>query len=332
MSPAPPPVLPSPVMQVGPLTADLEHALQERYAAVLLPDAARAADRLLEEAGRAVRVAVTSGRTGVDRALLERLPSLEAVVSFGVGYERTDVGAAIERGVVVGHTPDVLTGCVADTAVGLLLDVVRGLSRADRFVRAGRWDHPQSFPLTTRVGGARVGILGLGRIGRAVARRLEGFGVEVGHHSRTAKAAPYRSFDRLVDLAGWCDVLVVTAGGGPGSDGLVDAAVLDALGPDGFLVNVGRGSVVDEAALVAALLDGRLGGAGLDVFAEEPHVPQELLALDTVVLTPHLASGTVETRGEMVAMVLDDVRRALAGEPLVHPVPECAEGLSRARS
>lgn len=322
----------SPVLQVGPLMTDLERALRERYAAGVLPDAPDAADRLLEEAGPAVRVAVTSGRTGVDRALLERLPSLEAVVSFGVGYERTDVAAAVERGVVVGHTPDVLTGCVADTAVGLLLDVVRGLSRADRFVRAGRWDHPQAFPLTRRVGGARVGILGLGRIGRAVAGRLERFGVELGHHSRTPKDAPYRSFDRLVDLAAWADALVVTAGGGPGSDRLVDARVLDALGPDGFLVNVGRGAVVDQAALVDALVQQRLGGAALDVLVDEPHVPQALLALDTVVLTPHLASGTVETRAEMVAMVLADVAHALAGEPLTHPVPECAEGQVDARS
>lgn len=311
----------SPVLQVGPLMADLEDALHERYAAHVLPGEPAAADRLLDEVGPGVRVAVTSGRTGVDRMLLERLPSLRAVVSFGVGYERTDVAAAREHGVVVAHTPDVLTACVADTAVGLVLDVVRGLSRADRFVRAGRWDHPHAFPLTRRVTGARVGILGLGRIGLATARRLEGFEVELGYHNRSRREAPYRFFDRLHDLASWCDVLVVTAGGGPGSEGLVDAEVLAALGPAGFLVNVGRGSVVDEPALVAALVTGRLAGAGLDVLADEPHVPPALLDLDTVVVTPHLASGTVETRAEMVAMVLGDVASSLRDGTVAHPVP-----------
>jgi len=302
------------VVMVGSLKGEIAGALAQRYAAVALPE-------LDPAAAAGVRVAVTSGVWGVRSEHLDVLPGLGAVVNFGVGYDTTDVAEATRRGVLVANTPDVLTDCVADTAVGLVIDVMRGLSAADRFVRRGEWEAGRTRPLARRVTGARVGILGMGRIGRAVAHRLEAFGAEISYHSRTPKAeVPHRFTASPRDLAAGCDVLVVTAAGGPGSAGLVDAGVLDALGPRGFLVNVARGSVLDEGALVEALEAGRLAGAGLDVFADEPHVPQALLQRDDVVLLPHLASGTVETRAAMVELVLDNVEEFLARGRLVTPV------------
>ena len=268
-----------------------------------------------------MRVAVTSGVWGVRSEHLDALPGLEAVVNFGVGYDTTDVEEAARRDVVVANTPDVLTDCVADTAVGLVIDVMRGLSAADRFVRRGEWAAGRTRPLARRVTGARVGILGMGRIGRAVAHRLEAFGADLSYHSRTPKTdVAHRYSPSPVDLAAGCDVLVVTVAGGPESAALVDAAVLEALGPRGFLVNVARGSVVDESALVDALEAGRLAGAGLDVFADEPHVPEALLRRDDVVLLPHLASGTVETRAAMADLVLANVETFLTQGRLVTPV------------
>ena len=244
-------------------------------------------------------------------------------MSFGVGYDRTDVAEARRRGIAVSNTPGVLDACVADTAVGLVIDVMRGLSAADRFVRRGEWARGRAPALSRRVTGARVGILGLGRIGLAIARRLAGFDTTISYHNRRPRlGVPYEYADSPVDLARDCDVLVVAAAGGPASRHLVDARVLDALGPDGFLVNVARGSVVDEAALVAALEAGGIAGAGLDVFADEPHVPVALLDRDDVVLLPHLASATQETRAAMVGLVLANVERFLADGTLVTPVPD----------
>jgi lactate dehydrogenase-like 2-hydroxyacid dehydrogenase len=302
------------VVMVGSLKGEIADALVRRYAAVTLPE-------LDPGAASEVRVAVTSGVWGVRSEHLDVLPGLGAVVNFGVGYDTTDVEGAARRGVLVANTPDVLTDCVADTAVGLVIDVMRGLSAADRFVRRGEWEAGRTRPLARRVTGARVGILGMGRIGRAVGHRLEAFGAEISYHSRTPKPdVPHRFAASPRELAAGCDVLVVAAAGGPGSAGLVDAGVLDALGPRGFLVNVARGSVVDEGALVEALEAGRLAGAGLDVFADEPHVPEALLRRDDVVLLPHLASGTVETRAAMVELVLDNVEEFLTRGRLVTPV------------
>ena len=302
------------VVMVGNLREELVRVLAERYGAVEL-------SQLEPGAAGGVRVAVTSGVWGVRAEHLDALPGLEAVVNFGVGYDTTDVEEATRRDVVVANTPDVLTDCVADTAVGLVIDVMRGLSAADRFVRRGEWAAGRTRPLARRVTGARVGILGMGRIGRAVAHRLEAFAMDLSYHSRTPKTdLAHRFSPSTVDLATGCDVLVVTVAGGPGSAALVDAAVLEALGARGFLVNVARGSVVDESALVDALEAGRLAGAGLDVFADEPHVPEALLRRDDVVLLPHLASGTVETRAAMADLVLANVESYLTKGRLVTPV------------
>jgi hypothetical protein len=301
------------VVTLGPLTVDLAHTLAERYGAMPAEQ--------VHPGTTNVHVVVTTGRTGVRSDTMDRFPGLGAICHFGVGFDATDIEEARRRGIAVANTPDVLTDCVADTAVGLLLDVMRRLSAADRFVRRGEWANgARPFPLTRRVTGARVGILGLGRIGRAVARRLEAFGARISYHSRTPKPDVTWPFvGSTARLAADVDALVVTVAGGTSSRHLVDADVLGALGPNGFLVNVARGSVVDEQALVAALETGRLGGAGLDVYAEEPRVPVALLHRDDVVLLPHLASGTVETRVEMRDLVLANVERFLADGSLVTP-------------
>jgi lactate dehydrogenase-like 2-hydroxyacid dehydrogenase len=232
---------------------------------------------------------------------------VRVISSFGVGLDAVDLDAARERGIAVGYTPDVLNDCVADTAMLLLLDAARGGSASDRFLRRGEWVKG-TFPLTTRVSGKRLGIVGLGRIGRAIARRAAGFDLEIRYHNRRpVSGVPYSYVSSLVELARWCDFLVVASAGGAQSRGLISAQVLDALGPEGFLVNISRGSVVDEPALVQALVEKRIAGAGLDVFEDEPNVPPALMALDNAVLLPHVASATRETRQAMADLVLDNL-------------------------
>jgi lactate dehydrogenase-like 2-hydroxyacid dehydrogenase len=279
---------------------------------------------------------VTSAAYGADAALIDALPSLRVISSFGVGLDRIDVAEAARRGIAVGYTPDVLNDCVADLAFGLLLDVARGISAGDRFVRRGDWPRAgatpgrlqaaapgaRTFALRTRVSGKKLGIVGLGRIGRVIARRASGFDMEVRYCNRTpAAGVTYAHEASPVALARWADFLVVAAAGGAGTRRLVSSEVLDALGPKGFLVNVARGSVVDEAALVEALAQGRLGGAGLDVFENEPHVPEALLGLDNVVLLPHIASATTETRQAMADLVLDNLRSFFADGTLLAAAP-----------
>jgi lactate dehydrogenase-like 2-hydroxyacid dehydrogenase len=297
------------VLQVGPLMPIVQEAVLDEYGAVRLPDFAAGQAEFLERHGDSFEVAVTSGKFGVGTDLMRALPNLRAVVNFGVGYDTTDVAQADERGIVVSNTPDVLNDCVADTAIALYLDVLRKISAADRYVRRGDWLSSGNFPLATKASGKRVGILGLGRIGKVIARRLEGFDCAISYHSRRPVAGvsyTYAASPR--ELAAGSDVLIVAAAGGPGSAGLVDADVIEAIGPDGYLINIARGSVVDEQALVAALLDGRLAGAGLDVFEAEPKVPLDLLALDKVVLLPHLGSGTHETRTAMAELTLANLQ------------------------
>lgn len=298
------------VLQVGPLMPAVQEAIRSEYDAVRLPDSTPEREEFLHLHGGSFEVAVTSGKFGVGPDLMRALPSLRAVINFGVGYDTTDVAQAARRGITVSNTPDVLNDCVADTAIALYLDVLRRVSAADRFVRRGDWLSKGNFPLATKASGKRVGILGLGRIGRVIARRLEGFDCSISYHSRNpvdGVSYAYKASPR--ELAAGCDVLIVAAAGGSGSAKLVDAAVIDAIGPEGYLINIARGSVVDEDALVAALLAGRLAGAGLDVFAEEPKVPEDLLALDNVVLLPHLGSGTHETRAAMAELTLANLRQ-----------------------
>ena len=310
------------ILQVGPLKPSLGATLTDRYDALVLPDEdSRAA--FLAEHGPSIGAVVTTGRTGVSAELMSQLPALGAVINFGVGYDTTDVEVAAARGVLVSNTPDVLTDCVADTAIGLAIDTLRGLSAADRFVRRGDWPEVVTYPLTRKVSGKRVGILGLGRIGQAIATRFEAFGCPISYHSRSeVTGSPYTYSASPVQLAADVDILVLATSGGSGTQHLVDRKVLEALGPEGFLINIARGSVVDQDALVELLLEGGIAGAGLDVYTEEPTVPAELMALDNVVLLPHLASGTVETRAAMEQLTLDNLDRWLASGTVLTPVPE----------
>jgi lactate dehydrogenase-like 2-hydroxyacid dehydrogenase len=229
------------------------------------------------------------------------------VACFGAGHDGIDQATARERGIQVSVTPDVLNECVADLAIGLLIATARGLAAADRFVRRGDWSQG-AWPLSARVSRKRLGILGLGRIGHEIATRALGFRMAVRYHGRREPPGVGFEFEPdLLELARWCDFLVVSCVGGAQTHHLVDAEVIAALGPAGFLVNVARGSVVDEAALVEALRAGCVGGAGLDVFEREPHVPAELLADDRVVLLPHIAASTRETRADMVRLLLDNL-------------------------
>jgi lactate dehydrogenase-like 2-hydroxyacid dehydrogenase len=222
----------------------------------------------------------------------------------------------------VSNTPDVLNDCVADTAVGLMIDTLRHFSASDRYVRAGRWPVEGNYPLTRQVSNTRVGIIGLGRIGSAIAKRLSAFGCTISYHNRhEVQGSPYTYVGSPVELAAAVDVLIVAAAGGAGTKKLVSSDVIDALGSRGYLINIARGSVVDEQALVSALADGRLAGAGLDVFADEPNVPQALLSMDNVVLLPHVGSGTVETRAAMEELTLRNLAGFLESGQLVTPVP-----------
>ena len=300
------------VVRACPLMPMVTEAVDSRCGAVGIDEA---------EDLSTVEVAVVGHGHGVTAETMDRLPALRAIVHYGVGYDATDVDEARRRGIAISNTPDVLDDCVADVAVGLVIDVMRGLSAADRFVRRGDWAAGNKFPLTRRVTGARVGILGLGRIGTAIARRMEGFDADISYHSRNRRDdVTYAYADSPRSLAERCQVLVVVTPGGPETEGLVDAAVLEALGPEGFLVNVARGSVVDEGALVEALEQGRIAGAGLDVYADEPRVPEALLGRDDVVLLPHLASGSVETRQAMADLVVANIESWLASGTLVTPV------------
>ena len=310
------------VLQVGPLKPSLAQTLQDDYAAYVLPDEAGERATFLSTHGEEITAVVTSGRTGVDAALMSALPKLGAVVNFGVGYDTTDVDAAAERGVAVSNTPDVLTDCVADTAVGLMIDVMRQFSAADRYVRSGRWPVDGMYPLTRQVSNTRVGIIGLGRIGSAIAKRLSAFGCIISYHNRhKIEDSPFEYVSSAEELAKRVDVLVVAAAGGSSTRKLVSREVIDALGVDGYLVNIARGSVVDEQALVEALTTGRLAGAGLDVFADEPNVPEAFMAMDNVVVLPHVGSGTVQTRAAMEALTLHNLDSFLTKGHLVTPVP-----------
>lgn len=278
-------------------------------------------DTLLDEVGPRIRGIVAGGMKGPDANLINRLEKLEIIASFSVGFDATDVVAAQARGVVVTHTPEVLTGDVADLAMTFILMAPRRISESERFLRDGKWLKGR-MDLGTTVRGKRLGILGLGRIGRAVARRAEVFGLHIAYHDiKPMGDLSYRSYPTLLNLAAASDMLLVACEGGEATRGLVDAQVLDALGPDGYLINAARGTIVDQPALVAALRDGRIAGAALDVFDGEPEVPAELLGMENVVLTPHIASSTHETRRAMGDLVYDNLRAHFDGKPVLTPVP-----------
>jgi lactate dehydrogenase-like 2-hydroxyacid dehydrogenase len=309
------------VVQLASLGEDIDAQLAARYRVLRwqpVTGAAPDAPRL-----RNARVAVTSVRQGFTRQMLDAMPALRAVCSWGVGYETLDVAAASARGVMVSNTPGVLDDCVADLAWALLLTAARRTAVGDRYVKGGQWRSIGAFPLSTRVSGKRLGILGLGRIGMAIARRGAGFDMAVRYHGRRPrKDAPWEYAASLLELASWADFLVVACPGGPATCHLVDAAVLRALGPSGILVNIARGSVVDEAALAAALRGGELGGAGLDVLEHEPAVPPEFQDMDQLALMPHVGSATRETRAEMARLVLDNVVAFFDTGRLLTPVED----------
>jgi lactate dehydrogenase-like 2-hydroxyacid dehydrogenase len=310
------------VLQVGPLMPSLVQRLRDDFDAYVLPDDPGERDAFLAAHGAEITAVVTSGTSGVDAGLMTALPSLGAVVNFGVGYDTTDMDAAAAHGVSVSNTPDVLTNSVADTAVGLMIDTLRQFSAADRFVRAGRWPVDRMYPLTRDVSNTRVGIVGLGRIGSAIALRLSAFGCAISYHNRHQVGdSTYTYVASVEELARNVDVLIVAAAGGDGTKGLVNREVLDALGAEGYLINIARGSVVDEDALVEALTAGRLAGAGLDVYAHEPQVPEALRAMDNVVLLPHVGSATVQTRAAMESLTLRNLESFLQTGQLVTPVP-----------
>ncbi|HTK13708.1 MAG TPA: 2-hydroxyacid dehydrogenase [Xanthobacteraceae bacterium] len=285
---------------------------------------AKDGEALLASLAPELRAIASSGPTGPVKAdLMARCPKLEIVSSWGVGYDHVDAAWAGNHGIIVTHTPDVLTEEVADLAFGLLLATLREIPRAEKHLRDGRWT-AGDYPLTRgTLRGKTVGIVGLGRIGRAIARRLDASLVTVVYHGRTQqKGVAYRYHPDLLAMARDADVLMVVTPGGADTRALIDADVLAALGPDGYLINVARGTVVDEAALIAALKAGTIAGAGLDVFETEPHVPAELIACENAVLLPHVGSASLHTRGLMEELVADNLVSWSAGRGPLTPVPE----------
>ncbi len=276
---------------------------------------------LLAAEGARVRGLVQGGGTLTPTELLDKLPKLEIISVFGVGYDGVPVAYCKQRGLKVTNTPDVLTDDVADVALGLILMTGRGFVRLNRFVQAGEWEK-RGPELTTKLGGRKVGVLGLGRIGKAIAQRVAAMGMKVAYTGRKPQDVPYEYMSDLRSLAAAVDFLVVACPGGPATKNIVDSGVLAALGKKGTLINIARGSIVDEPALVTALKAGSIKGAGLDVFADEPHIPAELLAMDNVVLLPHVGSATRETRQAMGDLCKANLDAYFGGKGVLTLIPE----------
>lgn len=310
------------VLLAGKVHPRVRQRVEAEFDAISI-DAANAA--LLDEDAR-MRIRGLAAATAISADFIDSLPNLEVIANFGVGYDAIDAVHAAARQVMVTNTPDVLSEEVADTTVGLLLNTVRELPKAEAYLRAGKWESNGAYPLTSlSLRGRTVGIFGLGRIGLAIARRLEAFGLPIHYHTRNKRSdVAYPWHARLVDMASAVDTLVVIVPGGAATEKAVNSEVLDALGPQGVLISVGRGSTIDEPALIAALADRRIAAAGLDVFAHEPHVPQALMDLPNACLLPHVASASVSTRNAMADLVVDNLEAWLAGRPALTAVPECA--------
>lgn len=304
------------ILQTHKLLASCEEGLASQFTVHKLHEAA---DRDAFLAGLRDRVrGIAGGHVGPE--LMDRLPKLEIISNFGVGYDSVDTAAAKARNIRVTNTPNVLNDAVAELTIGLMIALARRIPQADQHVRQGKW-LKAGFPLLTELNGKTLGILGLGRIGKEIATRAQAMRMRVVYHGRRRQSdEPYIYYDNLTDMARDCDWLVLIAPGGKGTDGIVSREVLAALGPEGYLVNIARGTLVDEAALVEMLAAGQLGGAALDVFEKEPQVPEALFALDNVVLSPHQGSATHQTRNKMGKMVVDNLALHFAGEPLLSPV------------
>ena len=271
-----------------------------------------------EDVRRRIRVLLAAGP--VPTTLIEALPRLELIANAGVGYDKIDMEAARARSIAVTNTPEVTDDCVADMALALFLAVARDVLRGDRFVRQGKWSQG-SYPLVRKVGGRKLGILGMGQIGRTIAKRAKAFNMTVGYHNRRPlENEEHAYFTSLTDLAAWADVLVVACPGGTATHHLVDRKVLQALGSHGIVVNISRGTVIDEAALIEALEEGVIAGAGLDVFEHEPEVPERLMRLDTVVMMPHRGGGTIETWEDACDLAKENIAAFLDGRPLLTPI------------
>ncbi|GEO37614.1 glycerate dehydrogenase [Skermanella aerolata] len=279
----------------------------------------------LAENGSRIRGVAAGGHSPINETLLGKLPSLEIVAAFGVGYDQIDAKWAGNNGIVVTNTPDVLTDEVADLTIGLLISTVRRIPAAERHLRDGKWPSG-AFQLTSSLRDRKIGILGLGRIGKAIAKRLQAFGLPISYYGRHKQdGVEYAYVADPVELARQVDVLISVIPGGKATEKTIGAAVFEALGPDGIFLNVGRGTVVDEAALIDALKSNKIQAAGLDVYADEPNVPAELMALENTVLLPHVASGTVHTRNAMGQLVVDNLVSWFDGRGAVTPVAETAE-------
>ncbi len=290
--------------------------LQSEFTAHLLADAA---DRnaFLKQHAPKVRGLATFGPMSVDGKLMDQLPKLEIIANFGVGVDAINLADAKQRNIIVTNTPDVLNECVADTAIALVLNTLRKLPQSEKYLREGNWASRGPYPLTTSLGGKVMGVLGLGRIGEAVAKRAMACGMTIRYHNRNKKDVPYPYDPDAVTLAKNSDVLMVVTPGGSETSKLVNEKVLQALGPEGYLVNIARGSVVDEPVLLRYLQEKKIAGAGLDVFADEPRVPPAFFTLDNAVIFPHVASATVETRKAMGDLQIDNLRRHFAGKPVL---------------
>ncbi|MFW2367605.1 MAG: 2-hydroxyacid dehydrogenase [Desulforhopalus sp.] len=300
------------VYLASPLYQPTQKELENTYDVYHLEEAAALINSAVCE------VIVSSSGYRIDAATLAKFPTVKLVANFGTGVDLIDLNYCLEHDIAVSHTPGVLTEDVADLALTLILTTLRKVVAADRFARKERW-LKQQFGLTRSVRGLNVGIIGMGEIGREVARLCTAFGTEIGYFGPHRKPVDYTYFPELKGLAGWADVLVVACPGGESTQGLVSASILDELGPQGILINIARGSVVDELALVERLVSGTIAGAGLDVFADEPHIPEQLRTLDNVVLQPHLGSATDRTRRKMGNLTLDNVAAYFEGRPLITP-------------
>ena len=308
------------ILSMGQMVPSVDAALQQPF--VVHQADADSIAAIVTAFGNKIRGIATRGRQKTDVALIAGLPKLEIIANFGVGYDSIDLPSAMARGIIVTNTPDVLNEEVADFTVGLLLSTIRELPQADRFLRDGKW-LKGAYPLTQTLRDRTIGMVGMGRIGQAIAKRIAAFDVPIFYHSRKPQPdVGHRYYPDLKTMATEVDTLIVIVPGGAATNNLIDAGIFAALGSRGVLINVARGSVVDQNALIDALRDGTIHGAGLDVFADEPNVPSALTALSNVVLVPHVASGTHHTRATMGDLVLDNLRSWFAGKGPVTPVSE----------